>query len=84
VSPWARALDADFQLLNGPAWPARSYEALVTGVYQYEVRSGWTLQPNVQYIVRPGGGATSPLASYLPGKPLKDAAVFGLRTVVKF
>ena len=42
------------------------------------------LQPNFQYIVHPGGGATNPLASYLPGKPLKDAAVFGLRTVVKF
>jgi porin len=84
VSPWARALDADFQLLNGPNWPARSYEALLTGVYQYEVRGGWTLQPNIQYIVHPGGGATNPLATYLPGKPLRDAAVFGLRTVVKF
>ena len=84
VSPWARALDADFQLLNGPAWPARSYEALLTSVYRYEIRGGWTLQPNFQYIVHPGGGATNPLATYLPGKPLKDAAVFGLRTVVKF
>jgi porin len=84
VSPWARALDADFQQFNGPAWPTRSQETLVTAVYQYEVRGGWTLQPNVQYIFRPGGGATNPLATYLPGTPLKDAAVFGLRTVVKF
>ena len=84
VSPWARALDADFQLSNGPNWPTRSYEGLITAVYQYEVRGGWTLQPNVQYIIHPGGGATNPLGTYLPGKPLKDAAVFGLRTVVKF
>jgi len=83
VSPWAQALDADFQQLIGPAWPARSFEGLVTAVYQYEVRAGWTLQPNFQYIIHPGGGATNPLGP-LPGKLLKDAAVFGLRTVLKF
>jgi porin len=59
VSPWVQALDADFQHLNGTAWPARSYEALVTAVYQYEVRAGWTLQPNFQYITHPGGGDQS-------------------------
>jgi porin len=84
VSPWVQALDADFQHLNGTAWPARSYEALVTVVYQYEVRAGWTLQPNFQYITHPGGGATNPLGANQPGKVLKDAAVFGLRTVLKF
>jgi porin len=83
VSSFARALDMDFQQLNGPSWPTRSFEALVTAVYQYEVKPGWTLQPNFQYIVHPGGGATDPLGS-MPGKVLKDAAVLGLRTVVKF
>ena len=84
VSPWAQALDTDFQQLNGLAWPGRSYEGLVTAVYQYEVRGGFTLQPNFQYITHPGGGATNPLGVNLPGKVLKDAAVFGLRTVLKF
>jgi porin len=83
VSPWAQALDADFQNLYGPTWPMRTYEGLLTSVYQYEVRAGWTLQPNFEYIVHPGGGTTNPLGT-LPGKPLKDAAVFGLRTVLKF
>jgi porin len=55
----------------------------VTAVYQYEVRSGWTLQPNFQYFIHPGGGATNPTGPN-PGKPLRDAAVFGLRTVLKF
>jgi porin len=84
VSPWAQALDTDFQRLNGATWPVRSYEGLFTAVYQYEIRSGWTLQPNFQYIVHPGGGATNPLGTNQPGKVLKDAAVFGVRTVVKF
>ncbi|MDP9085495.1 MAG: carbohydrate porin, partial [Pseudomonadota bacterium] len=83
VSSRARALDADFQQFMGPAWPVRRFEALATAVYQYEVRPGWTLQPNFQYFVHPGGGATDPLGTN-PGKLLKDAAVFGLRTVLKF
>jgi porin len=84
VSPWAQALDADFQGVNGSTWPVRSYEGLVTAVYQYEVRAGFTLQPNFQYITHPGGGATNPLGVNQPGKILKDAAVLGLRTVLKF
>ena len=83
VSSRARALDGDFQAMNGPSWPVRSFESLVTAVYQYEVRSGWTLQPNAQYILHPGGGATNPTGTN-PGKHLRDAAVFGLRTVLKF
>jgi porin len=83
LSNWARALDVDFQQIHGPNWPTRSFESLVTIVYQYEVRAGWTLQPNFQYITHPGGGATDPLGAD-PGKVLKDAAVFGLRTVLKF
>lgn len=83
VSSRARDLDADFRAMNGSGWPIRSSEKLLTAVYQYELRSGWTLQPNFQYIVRPGGGATNPLGN-MPGIALKDAAVFGLRTTVKF
>ena len=54
----------------------------MTVVYQYEVRAGWTLQPNFQYFVHPGG-ATNPLGSN-PGRLVRDAAVLGLRTVLKF
>ena len=83
VSPRARALDLDFQRVVTPVWPARSFEGLVTAVYQYELRAGWTLQPNFQFIVRPGGGAASPFSAFA-GKALKNAEVFGLRTVLKF
>jgi len=83
VSPRAHALDLDFQRLATAAWPARSFEGLLTAVYQYEMRAGWTLQPNFQFIVHPGGGATNPLSN-LPGRGLKNAGVFGLRTVLKF
>jgi len=45
VSPRAQALDRNFRALNGADWPLRSSEALLTAVYQYEVRAGLTLQP---------------------------------------
>lgn len=83
VSQWATALDHDFQSRYGPNWPVRTSEGLLTAVYQYEVRAGLTLQPNFQYIRRPGGGATSPTGT-MPGVSLKDAIVLGMRTVAKF
>jgi porin len=83
VSSRVRALDGDFSRLYGPAWPRRTAEGMITSVYQYEVQPGWSLQPNFQFIHHPGGGATDPLGT-TPGRRLKDATVFGLRTVMKF
>jgi porin len=56
---------------------------LVTAAYQYQMRDGWTAQPNVQYIIHPGGGATMSTSPFA-GRPLKNATVFGLRTTLKF
>ena len=52
-------------------------------MYQYQIRDGWTAQPNFQYIIHPGGGATLPLGPHA-GTHLKNAAVLGLRTTLKF
>lgn len=78
----AQALDRDFTIRD-PGWPRRSFEGLITAAYQYQLRDGWTVQPNLQYMVRPGGGATDPLGQ-TPGRRLRNATVVGLRTVVKF
>lgn len=83
VSKRAQQLDADYRALVAPDWPVRSFEGLITAVYQYQIRDGWTVQPNFQYIVHPGGGAANP-SGPLAGKALKDAAVLGIRTTVKF
>ena len=83
VSRRAQALDADLRALMGPSWPQRRFEGLFTAAYQYEIRAGWTLQPNLQYILHPGGGATDPLSAN-PGHLLRNAAVLGLRTTLKF
>ncbi|WP_354206324.1 MULTISPECIES: carbohydrate porin [unclassified Bradyrhizobium] len=83
ISKRAQALDADYQAFVNPQWPLRNFEGLLTAVYQYQVKDGWSVQPNFQYIIHPGGGATAP-GTPLAGKMLKNAAVFGLRTTLKF
>jgi porin len=45
VSKRAQALDADYRAVVDPTWPMRSFEGLLTAVYQYQVRDGWTVQP---------------------------------------
>ena len=83
ISKRAQQLDGDYRTFVSANWPQRSFEGLVTAVYQYQVRDGWTVQPNFQYIIHPGGGATNPSGPF-PGRPLKNAAVLGLRTTLKF
>lgn len=83
VSKRAQALDADYRALVAPDWPVRSFEGLLTAVYQYQIRDGWTVQPNFQYIIHPGGGAALP-SGPLAGKALGNASVFGLRATLKF
>src|SRR5882757_52308 len=84
VSRRAQALDRDYAFFMGQSdWPIRSSEALFTASYLYEVKAGWNLLPNYQHIFRPGGGATDPTGPN-PGIRLKDASVFGVRSVMKF
>jgi porin len=83
ISKRAQQLDGDYRTFVTPTWPQRSFEGLVTAVYQYQVRDGWTVQPNFQYIIHPGGGATLPSGPF-PGRSLKNATVLGLRTTLKF
>lgn len=82
VAKRVRALDYDFASRN-LSWPQRSYEGLLTAVYQYQIQDGWTVQPNFQYIIRPGAGATDPFGAN-PGRALRKASVLGLRSTLKF
>jgi porin len=83
VSKRAQALDADYRAFVNANWPARNFEGLLTAVYKYKIRDGWTLQPNLQYIIHPGGAAANP-SGPLAGRALKNAAVLGIRTTLKF
>jgi porin len=82
VSPSVSGLDADTAFFEKTTLPIRDYEMAAELTYQAKIMPGFYIQPDFQYIFRPGGGALNPLnpaAGRIPG-----AAVFGLRTMIKF
>jgi porin len=74
ISNAARGFDFDTGVT-----PIRNYEALIEVTYQAQMMPGWTLQPDFQYIVHPGGNIADG-----SGAPAKDAVVIGLRTSMAF
>lgn len=76
-----RGLDRDTILFSGTALPVRSSEMVLEVTYQAQVTPWLVLQPDFQYIIRPGGNAPNPND---PTVPLKNAVVLGLRSVIKF
>lgn len=79
VSKAARALDVDFNVANGTTLPVRSSEWLMEATYSAQIVPGWTVQPLVQYIVRPGGGIAN-----AAGNRVANATVIGVRTTLKY
>ncbi|AJK50867.1 carbohydrate porin [Burkholderia plantarii] len=64
------------------ARPRRVNETVIEATYQYQVAPWWTLQGDLQYIVRPGGGYDAPAGGTV--RPIGNEFVAGLRTVVNF
>jgi porin len=83
ISSGARHYDEDVQTFTGLPTPVRDYEAVFESIYEAHIKDGWLLQPYFQYIFHPAGGAANPL---IPGSlsRMRDAAVFGLTTTVKY
>lgn len=75
ISGDASAFDRDSSLAV-----ARNYEALLEISYTAELRTGWTLQPDFQYIWNPGGNVPDDSGN----RSVKDAVVIGARTTINF
>ncbi|MGH6791562.1 MAG: carbohydrate porin [Methyloceanibacter sp.] len=69
ISDQVNAFDVDF---DEPV--ARNYEALIEICYTYQIKPGWSVQPNFQYIFQPGGNVAG----------MEDATVLGARTSIAF
>ena len=82
VSPSLSALDADTDFFSQIALPIRDYEMALELTYQAPIIPGWLIQPDFQYIFHPRYGMTDPINPAV-GR-IRDAALFGLRTLVKF
>jgi porin len=83
VSSRASALDRDADAFSGTAAPVRSGETFVELTYQYQVVPWWTLQPDVQYVFRPGAGIADPDDPSGTAR-IANELVIGLRTNIAF
>lgn len=83
ISAGAQGLDSDTRHFGNPLRPLRSSERVIEVTYQAQIVPGWTVQPAFQYVVRPGGGVPDP-RDPTGTAVLRDAAVFGLRTTIKY
>lgn len=77
----ARGLDLDTLLLNGPPYPLRSAEAVFELSYIAQIAPWWTIQPDLQYIVRPSGGVPDPQDA---ARTVGNAFLVGARTSITF
>jgi porin len=84
ISSSLQSLDRDTQAFNNQgSRPVRNAETAIELSYQAAVTPWMTIQPDVQYIVHPGGNVPNPQA----GSNLNavgDALVIGARTAIKF
>jgi porin len=80
ISSRAEALDQQIANLNGNITPVRSSETFIEATYQAQVAPWLQLQPDVQYVMSPGGGIANPAT----GRKLGNELVLGLRSNITF
>jgi len=83
ISGNAALLDQEKAFFSGVPSPIRRYEGLFEASYQAQIMTGWTVQPDFQFIFRPGGGIPDP-NDPAGTRRLQNAVVVGLRSTVKF
>jgi porin len=79
----ASGLDRDLNFFNGASRPVRDYEMALELTYRAQVTPWWTLQPDLQVIVHPGGHIPDP-TDPTGRRPIRDAVVMAVRTAVAF
>jgi len=63
--------------MGAPYNPIQSSETYFELTYLRQLRPWWQLQPDIQYVINPGGGVADPNA---PGRRVRDELVIGIRT----
>lgn len=83
MSKAARELDRDTRLFTGLQIPLRSYELSAEISYTAPIMPGWVLQPNLAVVINPGGRVPD-LTANSPEKPIRNAVLIGMRSVIKY
>lgn len=82
ISGSARRADRDALALAGSYTPVRHAETVIEATYQALIVPGFTVQPDVQYILHPGAGIANPRDAN--GGRVKNAVVLGMRATVQY
>ncbi|MGO9772379.1 MAG: carbohydrate porin [Roseiarcus sp.] len=83
ISGNARGADLDANLFDGAFAPIRDYEASLEATYNFGIVPGWSVQPNIQYVLHPGGhiaDSSDPIGT----RAIPNAFVIGMRTSIKY
>ncbi|MFC3692919.1 carbohydrate porin [Chenggangzhangella methanolivorans] len=78
-SPRLADVDRAENAASGLAGAVRRFEGIIEATYKAQLLPGFTVQPTLQYVVRPGSGPPED-----GGKRIPNATVFGVTTVVTF
>jgi len=81
ISNRAAQLNADMNRFSRADVPVRSAEAFVELTYQTQLSPWLSVQPDLQFVARPGGGIADPAGH---GRRIGDEAVAGIRGTVSF
>jgi len=83
ISDAARGLDRDLNFFSGANRPVRDYEMALELTFRAQVAPWWTVQPDLQFIVHPGGHVPDP-TDPSGTRPIRNAVVVGVRTGIAF
>ena len=81
ISGDAADLDRDTLAASGPPYPIRDHETAFELSYIAEIAPWFTIQPDLQYIVHPGGNVPHPDD---PASDIENAFVAGVRSTIAF
>ena len=80
LSSRAQAYDRDVAILNGNLTPVRSSETFIEATYQAQIAPWLQVQPDLQYVMSPGGGVNNPVT----GRKLGNEVICGIRSNITF
>ncbi len=81
ISSDASSVDRDALAANGPPQPIRNEEFVFELSYALQIAPWWIVQPDLQYIVHPGGNVADPNNA---NAVVQNAFVAGVRSTIKF
>jgi porin len=80
VTSGARAADATNAQFGGGFTPIRGSETFVEATYQMQLHPWLQIQPDIQYVMNPGGGIANP---NIPNQRVRNETVIGVRTIIQ-